>query len=185
MRKNWTLPELKMLADAYASHAPLSELIHLFGGRSIDTVRAKARKEGLVHQSLPARIRELMTPQAGSAPIARTAAEVAVLLGVDKKPVRDVLNAMIKSEAAHIVDYRGSYHEIVYIDGPGENVPKPCSSTPDACRKRFIARQAASVEPSDTELDEIYRTDGKWWPRADPVIVSSINAMVHAGRRAQ
>ncbi|MGQ7937337.1 hypothetical protein [Paraburkholderia sp. D1E] len=189
MRKNWTLPELKMLADAYASHAPLSAHIHLFGGRSIDTVRAKARNVGLVHQSLPDRIRELMAPTGDEVPVPRTAAEVAALLGVDKKPVRDVLSAMVQSEAAHIVDWRGSYHEIVYVNGPGENAPKPLSATPAAYRRRLNEKRkrAAGVpsDMSDAEIDELYRAGDNWWPRADPVVVGSINAMVHAGRRAQ
>ncbi|RKE36663.1 hypothetical protein B0G76_2865 [Paraburkholderia sp. BL23I1N1] len=184
MRRVWTVPELKTLTEIYTSGRPLAANLHLFGGRSIETIRAKARAIGLVHQSLPTKIRELMAPKDDAAAVPRTAAEVAELLSAEKRSVRDVLSAMVLRETAHIVEWRGSYHEIVYVFGPGENAPKPLSATPAAYRKRLIEkrRKAAGMPAgmSDTEVDEMYRAGDNWWPRADPVVVSSIDAMVRS-----
>lgn len=183
MRKTWTMPELKMLADVYEAGS-LPANLHLFGGRSIETVRAKARAIGLIHQSLPTKIRELMAPKDGAAPVPRTAAEVAELLGAEKRPVRDVLAAMVLRETAHILEWRGSYHEIVFVHGPGENAVRPLSATPAAYRKRLAEKRRKATGAhdglSDAQIDEMYRASDNWWPRADLVVVSSIDAMVRS-----
>lgn len=123
--------------------------------------------------------------------VARSAGEIAAAVGAGKKYVRDLFCDLVHDGCAHIESYRGNYHVMFFKLGPGQNAEHPISITPEhvLVRRRVINRAIRKRTPrrrlDDYSLDEMHRGSGYWWPAADPVVVSSINAMVQAGRRAE
>ncbi|WP_233863023.1 hypothetical protein [Paraburkholderia adhaesiva] len=140
-------------------------------------------------QTLTGRIRALMTDGKP-----RTAAEVAVLFNARVKLARDVLSHMVATGQAHVCGHVGANHARVFRFGPGENAPLPLLDSEKARHKRGnVARwreaHHAAVDPwhepkqrySDEELDRRYRCTGAWWPKADPVVVNAMRALVRGG----
>ena len=118
--------------------------------------------------------------------LARTAFEVANIIGCEKKYARSLFADLVAGGGAHILEYRGRNHEMVYKLGAGKNAEKPDNRTPEykLARKRVkdSLKRTGKRRLTDRELDRLYRASDAWWPRADPVVVGAMVAMVRTGR---
>ena len=117
-------------------------------------------------KTIAGRIRDLM---ADGKP--RASREIAKEIGVDQKKVHDHLRrGSIEgpSQKYHSVDRTGPRKAIRYVIGAGKNVD---------VRPYGVERD----ELSDEAVDQFFRADAKWWPVADVVVISAIDAMVRQG----
>jgi len=101
----------------------------------------------------------------------RAATQVAKALGIDSKKVGEHLRrGAVKgpSQKYRSVDRAGPRRAIRYVAGSGENVDvRPYGTDRDSL--------------DDAEVDQFFRSDAKWWPVADVVVLSAIDAMVRQG----
>lgn len=122
--------------------------------------------------------------------LARSALEVSQAIDAEKKYVRSVFADLVREGSAYIESYRGANHTMFYKMGEGENAERPVNKTPEhklaksRVKNRMIRSNTPRKRLADRDLDELRRTSAYWWPRADPVVVSAMSAMVRAGRSA-
>ncbi|MBU7436500.1 hypothetical protein [Paraburkholderia fungorum] len=120
--------------------------------------------------------------------VLRTACEVSKLVDAQKKTVRAVLADMVADGEAHIPEFRGRNNEFVYKLGAGVNAERPANRTPEylLARKRVkdSLKRNGKKQLTERDLDRLYRASDNWWPRADPVVVGAMVAMVRTGRSA-
>lgn len=184
----WTEADKKRLAAIYASGKKIKDHVGQFPGRSLDTIRHKANELGLKSERLSV-IDQLRKLMADGEP--RTAKQLAGLVDAAKKSIRDVMVQLVQAGEAHIEGYTGSYYEMIFKWGPGVNAVKQIAVTAAAERVAAVravrqpiqkpVRDAAAIE---RRLDSRYRSDAAWWPKADPVVVNAMKAMVGAGKVA-
>ncbi|MCX4154976.1 MULTISPECIES: hypothetical protein [Paraburkholderia] len=93
--------------------------------------------------------------------VARTSLEVANIIDCEKKYVRAVFADLVADGGAHIPEYRGANHEMVYRLGEGKNAKKPVNRTPEylLARKRVkdSLKRTGKRQLSERELDRLYR----------------------------
>jgi hypothetical protein len=175
---------MQIVREIYASPEPLSALAHRLPHKSAETIQQKGRLMGLKKVMPPPaheQIRVLMCDGIG-----RTAREIVEATGLTRTFTSDILRALGSSHDVHIVDWAVGPTAAIFAWGAGENAARPEPTSQSAYRAGRRARLALAKENideiDDEVLDEAFRNKATWWPRADPVVIASINAMVHAGR---
>lgn len=167
--KRWTKEEIEVLKAICAAPGTMKSKMHALPGRSYYTIKEKARQLELNKERVSVAILDLL---ADGKP--RTIRQICETL---ERPNRTVTPALTRlctpgiSQQTHIVDSNGTCGSRRFVIGKGQN----------ACllKKVVPARKRVS---SETRADREYRAKAAWWPHADPVVIASINAMVHAGR---
>jgi len=167
--RRWTKEELEVLKEICAAPGSMKSKMHALPGRSYYTIKEKARQLELNKERISVAILDLV---ADGKP--RTIRQICETL---QRPNRTVTPALTRLctpglyQQTHILDSNGTCGSRRFVIGKGVN----------ACllKKVVPARRRVS---SETRADHEYRAKAAWWPRADPVVISSFNAMVHAGR---
>lgn len=182
----WTEDELKILDEIFASPLKFRELAHRLPNKTIVNIQQTGRNRGLKKaQRLSARqtILDLLADGIG-----RTTLQISVESGVQKSFCKDLMAALTKTGEVHIADWSEKHLAAVYKLGQGKTPTKKQSKTRRAMAHRRLAKirklEGNLDNVDDAVLDEAYRLKPERYPTIDPVIVSSINAMVHAGRAA-
>lgn len=120
--------------------------------------------------------------------VPRSAPEIAALLGVEKKYVRQLFTDFVAEGVAHIESYRGPYKKMFYLLRRGTNAVKPESQSPRhvleraRVRNRRVRAGGSMRNLDDRALDELFRSGAQWWPHGDPVVIGAVNAMVRCGQ---
>ncbi|SAL26037.1 hypothetical protein AWB73_01975 [Caballeronia turbans] len=168
----WTHEELRILRGLKERGAVLKKHMHLLPGRTYEAAVYKQTHMAIKPISTSQRVRNLLSDG-----VERTAREIADTLGLARKTVSDLMRPATDprgNQWAHVSRITESYPQLVYAIGPGEN-----ARYGDA-----VSAKLAEEEESDDVLDARYRSNAAWWPRADRVVVSAMNAMICAGRAA-
>lgn len=168
----WTQDELRILRGLKERGAVLKKHMHLLPGRTYEGALFKQRHMQLKPLPSSQRVRNLLSDG-----IERTGREIADALQIPRKTVSDLLRYATDpngNQWAHVSRITEGYPQLVYRIGPGVN-----ARYGDA-----VAANLADIEESDEVLDAKYRSSAAWWPRADLVVVSAMNAMICAGRAA-
>jgi hypothetical protein len=183
----WTKEEKRILKRIWKSPKSLECHIHQLPGRSVDCARTYGRKMGLplkprAHTATRERIIEFMNDG-----IARTALEIARVLKLDRRTVRELLMSFVAVDKMHLTGECGPYRAAYYRSGPTPpGKPKLIRSraTPKSEALRRALEGANSEKEIDRLLDEAYRSQAGWWPRADRLILDAMSSMVRSGREA-
>ncbi len=168
----WSAADLETLRSIRNAGASLDANMHRLPGKTYYEADKTARLLGLKHASVE--VRGLRVMSDGKP---RTAGQLAVEIGSSRTSACDMLhNASLPgvTQKVHVCGFTpGGRPLLIYVAGQGIN------------EQPRVARSKA-VWSSDPEsaLDEQYKAKASWWPRADQVVISAINAMVHAGRAA-
>jgi hypothetical protein len=175
----WPEEHKQILRSIFASDKTVKELAHLLPMYSVEGIYRKGLKMGLVKRSestVLERITDLMSDGR-----ARTTAEVMAATNAKKSFVGDILQKLVRKGEMHISEYAGSRTSPVFKLGAGQNAERPPAKTQAEYRAGYRAGCSAvrTAAPRDEDV-----SPASWWPWADPVVVASINAMVHAGRSA-
>ncbi|KDR25467.1 hypothetical protein [Caballeronia zhejiangensis] len=168
----WTQDELRILRGLKERGAVLKKHMHLLPGRTYEGALFKQRHMQLKPLPSSQRVRNLLSDG-----VERTGREIADALAIPRKTVSDLLRYATDPDGkqwAHVSRITEGYPQLVYAIGPGEN-----ARYGDA-----ISAKLADEEESDDVLDARYRSNAAWWPCADRVVVSAMNAMICAGRAA-
>lgn len=184
----WSDADKSPLRRLMKSPKSLESQIHELPGHTVDCARAYARLMRLppkprARSAIRARIVTLMKDK-----IPRTTLEITRELKVEKKKVRDLLAILIDAGEVHLTGEHGRYHAAYYKVGPTPpGMPtrtRPGSGDRGAAR-RIAEAESETEEEAERRLDEAYRSQARWWPRADPVVVVAMSSMVRAGRGAE
>ncbi|WP_438396445.1 hypothetical protein [Caballeronia sp. DA-9] len=171
MSRNWTKEEVETMRDIVMSGKSLKKNMNLLPGRSYHGASTKCVEVGIRVPKVGERILILMSDGAP-----RTARAIADALNLPRKSVSDALRNAVwpdDGQSMHICARTAESKEFLYVIGEGLNV----NLSPAEAERRRIAKR-------EREADKRYESRTTWWPRADPVVISAINAMVHAGRAA-
>lgn len=181
----WDDMEFAALDEIFASLETIASQAWKLPGRSVDAIGVMGRARGLTKAKAPeARV---LIDTLMSDGIARSAQMVSELIGAQKDFVRDILNQMSRTGVEmHVEYYDEDTRRPFYKAGSGQNASKPAPLSSRAHKLRHLRKvRAAAVNVDDIDdmlLDEAHRDTGKWWPRADVVVLQAINAMVASGR---
>ncbi|CAN7610127.1 hypothetical protein LJR034_004674 [Caballeronia sp. LjRoot34] len=169
MSRNWTKDEIETMRNIVMSGKSLKRNMHLLPGRSYVAASTRCLSAGIRFPKVIERILMLMSDE-----VPRTAVEISKLLGLPRKSVSDALRHAVHPDdlqSMHVCGLSVERKYLLYVIGEGTNV----NWKPSKTENRVISDR-------EREMDQRYRAKAMWWPRADPVVVASINAMVHAGR---
>jgi hypothetical protein len=150
---DWTDEEKAVLIDVWSRPEGLKRNLHLFSGRSIDSLKHKARSMGLPPRSTGPANRGgpnevLILKLLELRPMDIT--EVAVKLGIWERPARFRLKALHAAGKVHIDRYeRFSPHgpaARMWALGPGVDAPRP-KPIPQAQRQRELLHRMRREDP--------------------------------------
>lgn len=182
----WSEEENLILVEIFGSPETFEEQAYKLPTKTIVNIQQTGRIRGLKKvMPLPAheQVRVLMSDG-----VCRTTREIFEKTDLTLASTRDVLRLFKKSRDIHIVDWARGPTAPIFAWGAGEDAARPEPTTMQAYRARRRAAIALEKEGFDEIADEVldaqFKSKAEWWPRADPVVIASINAMVHAGRRS-
>jgi hypothetical protein len=170
--KDWSPEEIETLRQIMSSGMSLKKNMHLLPGRSYGSAGQQCTKYGIKHASVETRVLRVMADGK-----TRLATKLAAEIGASRTSVSDVLHDLSMpgdEQRVHVCGFtEGGRPHLIYVIGRGVNE-----------QTRAPARKKPIEIDDEAELDRLYRSNAAWWPHADPVVIASINAMVHAGRAA-
>jgi hypothetical protein len=180
----WTEEENLILVEIFGSPETFDEQAYKLPSKTIENIQQTGRIRGLkkvMPLPAPEQIRALMADG-----VCRTTREIFEQSGLTLGCTRDVLRLFRKSRDIHVVDWACRPTAPIFAWGAGEDAARPEPTTMQAYRNRRRAAIALEKEGFDEIADEVldaqFKSKAEWWPRADPVVIASINAMVHSGR---
>lgn len=171
MTRVWTNEEIETMAEILMSGKSLKRNMHRLPGRSYSAASTKCLDAGIRYPKVIERVSDLM--EDGKQ---RTAMEIAKLLSIPRKRVADALRHAVRPgdrQSMHVCGMSANRKHLLFVIGEGVNF----NASPEEIAKQIEA-------DDEREQDRRYRSQAKWWPRADVVVVEAMNAMVHAGRTA-
>lgn len=175
----WTEAEKQIVREIFASEKSVKELAHLLPHCTHDRIYRKGIRMGLVKHApvtVLSRVTDLMSDGE-----ARTIAAVMEATGGQKSFVGEILNKLVRGGEMHISGYAGSRTAPVYKLGAGENADRPPAKTQAEYRAEYRAKyrqmRGAAFRTAEPAADA-------WWPWGDPVVLSSMRALVSVGRSA-
>lgn len=166
----WSKAESRKLKRLCAQPGSLLSKVGKIRGRSYQAMKKQRIKLGLGKSRVAVLVRDLMVDGE-----IRTSRQIATALGRGHQIVNYALRKASEEgerQEMHIVDFLGGSGARRYVKGPGQN------AVANTVRARCFST------PEEREEDEKYRASDKWWPRADPAVISAMNAMMFAGRSA-
>lgn len=175
----WTEADKQIVREIFASEKSVKELAHLLPSCTHDRIYRKGIRMGLVKHAPPTVISRITGLMADGEP--RTIAAVMKATGAQKSFIGEVLNKLVKKGEMHISGYAGSRTAPVYKLGAGENADRPPVKTQAEYRAEYRAKyremRGAAFRAAQPPADA-------WWPWGDPVVLSSMRALVSVGRSA-
>lgn len=182
----WTEEESRILVEIFNSPETFDAQADKLPSKSIENIQQTGRIRGLKKAVRPKgheQVRALMADG-----VCRTTREICEQSGLTMGSTRDVLRLLRKSRDIHVVDWAREPTAPIFAWGTGEDASRPEPTPMQEYRNRRRAIRALEKQGFDEIADEVldaqFKSKAEWWPRADLVVIASINAMVQAGRSA-
>ena len=182
----WTKEELLILKEMFDSPLSLAAQEHRLPHKSLGNIQQTGRARGF-KKVMPPKARDLILALMADG-AKRTCGEIVRATGIRGSFCKDLMAALVRAGEMHICEWRGAPPAHVYVRGRGVSAPRPLAASKRATLQRKIKQaRIEGMEIDDIDdrlLDEAFRDRALWWPWGDPVVLSSMNALVRAGRSA-